>query len=150
MKDRRTAVDYALVLRDLADVHVPKAKRIVLVHLLDECGHSPARQGVHRFNDEGPEGLIDRPCGGSTSRLSTDQLADLVDSGPDPDIHGVVRWRRADLRDVIRTRFDVDYHERHVGRILHDLGLSHISARPQHPDQDPVVIEESKKTLARH
>lgn len=30
-RDRRTAVDYALILRDLADIHFPKAERIVLV-----------------------------------------------------------------------------------------------------------------------
>lgn len=109
------------------------------------------RDWVHRFNGEGPEGLIDRPCGGSTSRLNSDQLAelsDLVEAGPDPDTDGVVRWRRADLRDVIEARFDVKYHERHVGQILHKLGFSHISARPLHPDQDPDVIESFKKTLA--
>ncbi len=31
VRDRRTAVDYAHVLRDLADVHFPKAEKIVLV-----------------------------------------------------------------------------------------------------------------------
>ena len=31
VRDRRTAVDYAHVLRDLADIHFPKAEKIVLV-----------------------------------------------------------------------------------------------------------------------
>lgn len=31
VRDRRTAIDYAHVLRDLADTHFPKAKKIVLV-----------------------------------------------------------------------------------------------------------------------
>ena len=102
------------------------------------------RDWVHRFNEDGPEGLIDRPCGGSSCRLSADQLnelAALVEKGPDPDTHGIVRWRRNDLRDEIKARFGVKYHERHVGQILHDLGVSHISARPQHPEQAPDVIE---------
>lgn len=111
------------------------------------------RDWVHRFNAEGPGGLTGRPCGGSKSRLSRDQLAELaelVEAGPDPETDGVVRWRRADLRDVIKARFGVGYHERHVGQILHDLGFSHISTRPQHPAQDTQVIEDFKKTSARH
>ena len=41
---------------------------------------------------------------------------------------GITRWRRVDLKAVIKARFGVDYHERHVGQILQDLG-SRISAR---------------------
>ncbi len=37
----------------------------------------------------------------------------------DPQIDGVVRWRRIDLKEVIRDRFGVDYHERSVSRLLH-------------------------------
>ena len=38
--------------------------------------------------------------------------------GPDPAVDGVVRWRRIDLQKVIRERFGVDYHERHVGTLM--------------------------------
>jgi len=102
------------------------------------------RDWVHRFNAEGPDGLIDRKAPGPKCRLDArqlDTLADLVETGPDPDKDGVVRWRRADLKRVIKEWFDVDYHERHVGHILHELGFSHISARPQHPLQEPGAIE---------
>lgn len=107
------------------------------------------RDWVHRFNDEGAEGLIDRKPPGPARRLSADQLSELaqiVEAGPDRDTDGVTRWRRVDLRRVIKERFEVDYHARHVGHILHALGFSHVSARPQHPEQDPAVIEAFKKT----
>ena len=105
---------------------------------------------VRRFNEEGPDGLIDRKPAGPACRLSVFQLAELtemIESGPDPEAlaEGVVRWRRADLQRVIKARFDVDYHERHVGRLLHDLGFSHMSTRPQHPSQDTEVIDDFKK-----
>ncbi len=80
---------------------------------------------VHRFNAEGPEGLIDRWAGGPNSRLTGSQkeeLSQIVEVGPDPDKDGVVRWRCLDLKGVIRERFDVDYHERTVGKILKKLG----------------------------
>ncbi len=107
------------------------------------------RDWVHRFNAEGPKGLIDRKAPGPARRLDEAQLTELariVETGPDPETDGVVRWRRIDLRRVIEARFSVTYHERHVGHILHELGFSHISARPQHPEQDAQVIEAYKKT----
>ena len=107
------------------------------------------RDWVHRFNERGPEGLKDTWSKGSPSRLSASQqaeLAVLVESGPDRALHGVVRWRRIDLKRVILERFGVVYHERTVGKILAALGFSHISARRRHPAQDPRMIETFKKT----
>ncbi len=109
------------------------------------------RDWVLRFNADGPAGLLDRQRGGSRSRLDNAQLdepAALVETGPDPEKDGVVRWRRVDLKNVIKARSGVDYHERHVGQILHNPGFSHISARPRHPGQDVQVIEDFKKTSA--
>lgn len=107
------------------------------------------RDWVIRFNETGPEGLIDRRDNGSVCRLSPDQLEELahiVETGPDVQTDGIVRWRRVDLKRVIEERFAVVYSERHVSQILHDLGFSHMSARPQHPRQDARVIEAFKKT----
>ena len=63
-------------------------------------------------------------------------------------MHGVVRWRRVDLKHLIAERFGVAYHERTVGKILHQLGFSHISARPRHPAQDERVMAEFKNLPA--
>jgi transposase len=107
------------------------------------------RDWVHRFNAEGPEGLKDGWANGSKPRLSPEQLAELaqwVETGPDRAVHGVVRWRRVDLRSLIADRFGVDYHERTIGKLLTGLGFSHISARPRHPAQDGAVLETFKKT----
>ena len=111
------------------------------------------RHWVLRFNGDGPEGLLDRWSRGPTRRLSDDQrreLAAIVESGPDVQTDGVVRWRRVDLQAVIKERFGVDYGERWVSQILHDLGFSHMSARPRHPRQDAKTIEAFKKTSPAH
>ena len=104
---------------------------------------------VHRFNAAGPDGLIDRWAGGPKPRLTSaqkEELSRIVEEGPDRDKDGVVRWRCLDLKDVIRNRFGVDYHERTVGKILAELGFSYVSPRPRHPGQDPATIEGFKKT----
>lgn len=108
------------------------------------------RDWVHRFNADGPEGLIDRWAGGPKSRLTAaqkEELSRIVDEGPDPDKDGVVRWRCLDLKGVIQKHFGVDYHERTVGKILKELGFSHVSARPQHRGQNPETIEAFKKNF---
>jgi transposase len=61
-------------------------------------------------------------------------------------VHGVVRWRRVDLQRLIAERYGVSYHERTVGKLLRQLGFSHISPRPQHPAQDERIMAEFKKT----
>jgi transposase len=107
------------------------------------------RDWVHRFNQHGPEGLLDGWSKGPEPRLSQAQraeLAHLVETGPDRAVHGVVRWRRIDLRQVILDRFGVVYHERTVGKLLHQLGFAHISARPRHPAQDEQTVTAFKKT----
>jgi transposase len=97
------------------------------------------RDWVHRFNASGPEGLIDSWTEGPKPRLSAEQMAEfakIVEAGPDREKGGVVRWRRIDLKGVIAERFGVDFHARHVGKLLQKLGFSHRSARPRHPAQD--------------
>ncbi len=74
------------------------------------------RDWVHRFNAAGPDRLKDAWWSGPEPRLSPSQkaeLAEIVETGPDPAIDGVVRWRRVDLQKVIKQRFGVDYHERY-------------------------------------
>jgi transposase len=54
------------------------------------------RDWVVKFNARGPAGLIDRKPPGPSPRLNAAQrqaLAAMVESGPIPAVHGVVRWR---------------------------------------------------------
>jgi transposase len=107
------------------------------------------RDWVHRFNAHGPDGLRDSWSKGPEPRLSAEQrteVAQLVETGPDRALHGVVRWRRIDLQRVILERFGIAYHERTIGKLLKALGFSHVSARPRHPAQDQHTLDAFKKT----
>ncbi|MGH8733041.1 MAG: IS630 family transposase [Burkholderiales bacterium] len=109
------------------------------------------RDWVHRFNAEGPDGLKDIRSKGHPPRLAPDQLtalAEIAETGPDRAKDGVVRWRRVDLKRVIEERFGVVYHERTIGKLLKQLGFSHISARPRHPGQKAETIAAFKKNFA--
>ena len=132
--------------------NVAQARRLLAMALVMD-GHSRTdaataagmerqslRDWVHRFNAEGPVGLLDKARSGRPARLSAEQLADLdtiVEAGPDLETDGVVRWRCVDLQRVIAEKYKVDLCERSVGRILNDRRFRHISVRPQHPKSDP-------------
>src|SRR6187455_85989 len=60
-----------------------------------------------------------------------------------------VRWRRVDLQQIVAERFGVAYHERTIGKILKQLGFSHVSARPRHPAKDEETVAAFKKTSPR-
>lgn len=154
-----SAVELRLVARKSKDAN--QSRRLLsLAAILDGKNRSEAatmggmdrqtlRDWVHRFNADGPDGLKDNWSAGPTPRLSADQWSELsrmVEAGPDREKHGVVRWRRVDLKRVIAERFGVEYCERYVGTLLRQLGFSHISARPRHPDQDAEIVEAYKKT----
>ncbi len=159
--------DYsAAELRQLASSsrHANQSRRLLsLAAVLDGMNRTQAariggmdrqtlRDWVHRFNQHGPDGLKDNWANGSVPRLSPEQqaeLADLVETGPDRAVHGVVRWRRVDLQRLIVERFGVDCHERTIGKLLKALGFSHVSARPRHPGQDARTLEAFKKTSPR-
>ena len=62
------------------------------------------RDWVLKFNAQGPDGLIDRKPPGQPSRLNDTHraaLAAIIESGPIPAVHGVVRWRVVDLRQWV-------------------------------------------------
>ena len=58
------------------------------------------RDWVIRFNDQGPDGLINKASPGAPGKLTAEHrafLARLVEEEPIPAVHGVVRWRACDL-----------------------------------------------------
>ena len=115
------------------------------------CGmdRQTLRDWVHRYNAQGLAGLSDRKAPGPRPRLSAEQQAEvvaLVRRGPVLAEHGVVRWRRADLSQVIKASYGVHLAERSVGALLARLGFAHLLVRPHNPAQDPAAIEAHEKT----
>ncbi len=107
------------------------------------------RDWVLRFNTEGPTGLIDKARSGAPSKLDDEQrkgLAAIVEQGPIPAIHGVVRWRRKDLARWIYEEYGISLEESSVGRELRALGFTKLSARPRHRGQNQFAMDEFKKT----
>jgi transposase len=113
-------------------------------------GLQTLRDWVVRFNARGPDGLVNGKAPGNTCKLNDSQrqaVAEMVENGPTPAIHGVVRWRLKDLTLWVWEEFQISLSETTLSRELRALGYRKLSARPRHYAQDPEALEAFKKNL---
>ena len=106
------------------------------------------RDWVLKFTADGPDRLIDRKAPGQPSRLSDPHRAALVaviESGPTPALHGVVRWRIIALCQWLWAEFRVSLAKQTLSRELRAMGFRKLSARPRHHAQAAGAVEHFKK-----
>jgi transposase len=112
-------------------------------------GLQTVRDWVLAFNTEGPDGLIDGKAPGKMPLLDAEKrqaLARIVEEGPIPAAHGVVRWRLIDLAQWVFDQFAISISKQTLSRELRALGFRKLSARPRHHAQDSEAVAAFKKT----
>lgn len=104
------------------------AKRSV-ISLAQELGVT--RGSVNRwlqwYEADGTEGLATGKPSGRPPRLTETQLEELtatIEAGPIAAGYMSGVWTGPIIGDWIRKRFNVDYHNHHIPRLLHQLGFS--------------------------
>ena len=111
------------------------------------------RDAVVRYNAEGLVGLHDRPRPGRPARLDGERRATLkqvVLDGPDVEATGLNAWTLSELCREVEERWGVSYHPSHMGKLMHQLGLSWQKARPSHPKADAAAREAFAKDPMGH
>src|SRR3984893_1318042 len=104
-----------------------------------------------RFNAKGPDGLFTGKAPGAPSILDERQrqaLRQVVEDGPIPALHGVVRWRLIDLAQWLFEEFRVSVSKPTLSRELRHMGFRKLSARPRHHAQDEEAAAAFKKTFS--
>lgn len=145
----RTSTDAKQTRRLLALAAIYEGSPRSVAAKIGGVGLQVIRDWVLRFNADGPTGLIDRKAPGQPPKLSVAQrrfLAEVVERGPIPAVHGVVRWRLKDLVQLILETFGISMDETTVGRELKGLGFRKLSARPRHHAQNEFAMAAYKKT----
>jgi transposase len=135
-----------LALRQLALGHsIEQASQVSLVSV------SQIYNWIRRYEEQGIEGMRDRPRCGAPQRLKPEWEAAFVQrvvQGPGAD-SGLSAWRGEDLRVVLSQEFDARYSLSGVYALLHRLKLSNLVPRPQHPDSDAAAQAAFKKSTGR-
>jgi len=119
---------------------------------IGDVGLQIVRDWVLRFNARGPNGLVNGKSPGQPSKLNDIQrqaIAGMIESGPIPAVHGVVRWRLIDLAQWIFEEFRITIAKQTLSRELRAMGYRKLSARPRHHAQAEDAIEDFKKTSPR-
>ena len=142
----------------------PQARRLLaLAPIYDGATRSEAakiggvglqiiRDWVLHFNDRGPDGLRNGKSPGQPPKLNDVQrqaIARMIESGPTPAVHGVVRWRLIDLAQWIFEEFRITIAKQTLSRELRAMGYRKLSARPRHHAQAEGAIETFKKVSPR-
>lgn len=137
-----------------------QARRLLAIaHILDGASRGDAaklagvtlqimRDWVVRYNADGPDGLATRKAPGRAFILNDEQramLAEIVESGPIPAAHGVVRWRLVDLAQWAYDEFKLSVTRHTLSRELRALGYRKLSARPRHRGQKAENIDVFKR-----
>ncbi len=102
---------------------------------------------IHSYNRRGLDGLKDASGRGPRCRLNADQLQWLrqrLEEGPPPE-SGLSVFHGKDIQQMVEQQFDVSYHLSSIYKILHRLGYSYVSSRPEHPKGD----SEARKTFKK-
>src|SRR6266853_491670 len=138
----------------------PQARRLLaLAAIYDDATRTEAakiggvglqiiRDWVLRFNARGPDALLNGKSPGKPSKLNDLQrqaIAGMIESGPIPAVHGVVRWRLIDLAQWIFEEFRITIAKQTLSRELRAMGYRKLSARPRHHAQAQGAIEDVKK-----
>jgi putative transposase len=110
------------------------------------------RDWVLHFNERGADGLLNGKSPGQPSKLNDVQrqaIARIIESGPIPAVHDVVRWRLIDLAHWIFEEFRITIAKQTLSRELRAMGYRRLSARPRHHAQAEGAIENFKKVSPR-
>jgi transposase len=130
--------------------HAGQARRLLALAAIYEGGRRSdaariggvtlqiVRDWVVKFNARGPAGLIDGKGPGQPSLLNDAQraaLAAVVESGPMPAVHGVMRWRLVDLCHWVWEMFRISISPQTMSRELRAMDYRKLSVRPRHHGQ---------------
>ena len=75
-----------------------------------------------------------------------EKLRQVVEDGPIPAIHSVVRWRLVDLMDWVFEEFRTSISKQTMSRELRAMGFRKLSARPRHHAKSEAAADAFKKS----
>ena len=107
---------------------------------------------VHRFENEGIDGLRDKEGRGRTARLQVDQrtrLGALLKENPEKHGYNSATWTGPMLIEWIEKEYGIIYKKAQIYNILKSLGFSYQKGRGIFPETDTEKKEVFKETLKK-
>jgi len=127
-----------------------KERRLTRQEIAEQVARSRqfVDEWVGRYRKEGIAALLPRKQKGAPPKLTAQQQAQLckmLDAGPD-EKEGLAAYNGPILREKIHEHFNQLYSLSGLYALLHRLKYNDLMPRTTHPDTDPAVQEDFKKT----
>jgi transposase len=116
-----------------------------------DISERPLRKWTHRFNKEGPKGLLDAPRPGQPPKIKAMQIEKFkqrIRQGV-TETDNVCSLRGKDLQKILQREFNAHYSLGGTYFLLHRLGFSCLCPRQKHPQADIHKQETFKKSTPR-
>lgn len=147
----RTEKDGRVRQRLMAMKFISQGQTIPQVAKRMDISERPLRKWLHRFNEQGANGLCDAPRPGQPSKLDTGQIEKFkhrIRQGV-TEQDNVCSLRGKDLRKILQKEFNAQYSLGGTYFLLQRLGFSCLCPRPRHPQADVQAQETFKKSTSR-
>lgn len=101
-----------------------------------------------RFLKEGWNSVYDKPRSGKPGQLTSGQKEEVRAAMQHEFIDGEIRrgWLTKDVKRLIKEEYQVNFTQRHVSRLMHELKMSWKVPRPEHKNRDEKAVRAFKKT----
>src|SRR5215831_16792682 len=103
---------------------------------------SAAYEWHNRYEEDGIEGLRDRPRRGRQPRVdaaTSARFKERMVAGAALERDGVVAFRGVDAQRLLKEEFGIDCSLSSTYRLLHRMKLSWLAPRPRHPQADAMA-----------
>jgi transposase len=148
-KDER----YTIGIRLYAVYQISSGKASREVEKLYNTSFKQICNWVHRFEQDGLEGLRDKNKSGRKTRLQKQQLEEvknvLQNNRPDEFGYNTSTWNGPLVIDLIKTKFGVEYKKANIYNLLKTLGFSYQKGRAKYPEADEQKREEFRNTVKK-
>ena len=111
---------------------------------------SAAYEWHNRYEEDGIEGLRDRPRPGRQPRVdavTSPRFKERIVAGAELQRDGVVAFRAVDAQRILKEEFEIDCSLSSTYRLLHRIKLSWLAPRPRHPRADAAAQAEFSQRL---
>ena len=111
---------------------------------------SAAYEWHNRYEEDGIEGLRDRPRPGRQPRVdavTSARFKERIVAGAELERDGVVAFRAVDAQRILKEEFAIDCSLSSTYRLLHRIKLSWLAPRPRHPGADAAAQAEFSQLL---
>ena len=137
--------DYRFSVRSRIIIIASKNYEIYEIAVLVGVSQNTVRFWIHRFNESGYKGLLDKPRSGRERKVEYSRILEVLVSSPSN--FGVEQefWTARALYSVIQKKFQGSYSKKYIYQLIRRLGFVLKKPRPWHYKADPGAAVEVKR-----